>query len=150
MGWTAFALIYYGFPFPNTAYAKLAMGIARGDVWTQGVLYLVDSLDRDPITLTAIAFAVLLGMSQRSAAGRASASGLLLYLLYVVSIGGDFMTGRFLAVQQSRESRPTCRATIDPAPSVLFVAVRRDDAAPCGRAAICPRSAFSRRQIRPP
>jgi arabinofuranosyltransferase len=26
--WTLFALAYFGFPFPNTAYAKLATGIS--------------------------------------------------------------------------------------------------------------------------
>src|SRR4029079_1084163 len=43
--WTAFAVIYYGFPFPNTAYAKLSMGIDPAELRAQGLLYLVDSLD---------------------------------------------------------------------------------------------------------
>lgn len=98
IAWTLFAIVYYGFPFPNTAYAKLAMGIDRSELWTQGFLYLIDSVDRDPLTLTTIAFAVLLAAVQKSAAARALAAGLLLYLLYVASIGGDFMAGRFLAV----------------------------------------------------
>ena len=93
-----FAILYYGFPFPNTAYAKLAMGIDRSELWTQGLLYLVDSVDRDPLTLTTIAFAVLLAVLQKRAAAIALASGLVLYLVYVVSIAGDFMAGRFLAV----------------------------------------------------
>lgn len=120
--WTFFSLIYYGFPFPNTAYAKLAMGISGTEIRSQGLLYLIDSLDRDPLTLTTIAFAVLLAIvvraapsraGERDAAGAASevesaasrvitaralAAGLVLYLAYVVSIGGDFMAGRFLAV----------------------------------------------------
>jgi len=95
LGWTIFAIVYYGFPFPNTAYAKLAMGIAPGELWMQGVLYLVDSFDRDPLTLTAIGFAVLLAVLQKRAAAIALAAGL---VLYVVSIAGDFMAGRFLAV----------------------------------------------------
>lgn len=98
IAWTVFAILYYGFPFPNTAYAKLAMGIERSELWTQGLLYLVDSLDRDPLTLTTIAFAVLLAVTQKRPAARALAAGLVLYLVYVVSIGGDFMAGRFLAV----------------------------------------------------
>ena len=57
VAWTIFALVYYGFPFPNTAYAKLATGIDPGELRAQGLLYLLDSLDRDPITLTTIAFA---------------------------------------------------------------------------------------------
>jgi arabinofuranosyltransferase len=98
IAWTVFALLYYGFPFPNTAYAKLTMGIDPGELHLQGLLYLIDSVDRDPLTLTTIAFAVVLAIKQRRAPAIALASGLVLYLVYVVSIGGDFMAGRFLAV----------------------------------------------------
>jgi arabinofuranosyltransferase len=96
--WTVFAIVYYGFPFPNTAYAKIATGIDGGELRAQGLLYLVDSLERDPLTLTVVAFAVALSLLQRRSEARALATGLVLYLLYVVSIGGDFMAGRFLAV----------------------------------------------------
>jgi len=96
--WTLFALVYYGFPFPNTAYAKLAMGIDRGELRAQGILYLLDSLDRDPISLTAIALATAVAAAGRNTAARALAGGILIYLVYVVSIGGDFMSGRFIAV----------------------------------------------------
>lgn len=98
IAWTIFALVYYGFPFPNTAYAKLAMGIDPGELRAQGLLYLLDSIDRDPITLTAIAIAAVMAVFQRNTAARALAAGIALYLVYVVSIGGDFMSGRFLAV----------------------------------------------------
>jgi arabinofuranosyltransferase len=98
LAWTVFALVYYGFPFPNTAYAKLATGIDPGELRAQGVLYLLDSLDRDPITLTAIAVAVVVAAFRRELAPRALAAGVVLYLWYVVSIGGDFMTGRFMAL----------------------------------------------------
>ena len=30
--WEMFALLYYGFPFPNTAYAKLSHGLPRGEL----------------------------------------------------------------------------------------------------------------------
>jgi arabinofuranosyltransferase len=96
--WTGFAIVYYGFPFPNTAYAKLSMGIDPSELRTQGVLYLIDSIDRDPLTLTTILFAVLLAFKQRHRTAIGLAAGLLLYLGYIVSIGGDFMAGRFLAV----------------------------------------------------
>ena len=96
-GWTAFSLIYYGVPFPNTAYAKLGTGIARGDLVQQGVVYLLDSIDRDPVTLVTILFAVALGLLSRGPA-RWIAGGLLVHLAYVVSIGGDFMSGRFLVL----------------------------------------------------
>jgi arabinofuranosyltransferase len=93
--WTLFALFYYGLPFPNTAYAKIANGISRSEMWQQGWLYLVDSLDRDPLTLATIGLAVAVGLLTRGVA-RAMAAGLVLYVVYVASIGGDFMAGRFL------------------------------------------------------
>ena len=98
VAWTVFSIVYYGFPFPNTAYAKLAMGIDAAELRTQGLLYLFDSIDRDPITLTTIAFAVVIAVAQGRALARALAAGIVVYLVYVVSIGGDFMAGRFLAV----------------------------------------------------
>ena len=95
--WTAFSVIYYGFPFPNTAYAKFGHGIDRGELLQQGWIYLLDSVDRDPVTLVAILFALTIGLASRGPA-RWVAVGVLLDLAYVVSIGGDFMSGRFLAV----------------------------------------------------
>jgi arabinofuranosyltransferase len=97
VAWTMFALVYYGFPFPNTAYAKLTMGIHASEVWRQGAMYLIDSLDRDPLTLTTIGFGVLLGLGTRGVA-RGLAIGILFYLVYIASIGGDFMAGRFMTV----------------------------------------------------
>jgi len=96
--WTAFAVVYYGFPFPNTAYAKLGMDINQAQLWKQGVIYFIDSLDRDPLTLVAIGFSIVMATAARRAASRALAAGIGLYLVYVASIGGDFMSGRFLAV----------------------------------------------------
>ena len=95
--WTAFSVIYYGFPFPNTAYAKLGHGIDRGELVQQGWLYLLDSIDRDPVTLVAILFAVTMGLACRGPA-RWVAAGVLIDLAYVVSVGGDFMSGRFLTL----------------------------------------------------
>jgi arabinofuranosyltransferase len=34
--WEAFALVYYGFLFPNSAYAKLITGVSRMDLVRQG------------------------------------------------------------------------------------------------------------------
>jgi len=98
VAWTAFSLFYYGFPFPNTAYAKLATGIAAADLARQGMSYLLNSLRWDPLTLVVIAAAVALAVYRRRTGGLAIAAGIVLYLLYVVSIGGDFMSGRFLTL----------------------------------------------------
>ena len=94
--WTAFSMFYYGFPFPNTAYAKLATGIAATELARQGGLYLLNSLRWDPLTLAVIAAAVVWSIASRRAAALVVAAGIVFYLLYVVRIGGDFMSGRFL------------------------------------------------------
>ncbi|HET7796660.1 MAG TPA: hypothetical protein VFK72_02145 [Nevskia sp.] len=92
--WEAFSIVYYGFPFPNTYYAKLATGIPRSAYLEQGLLYLLDAAVRDPgLVMTVLIGAVIGG---RGHARRPLALGVLLYVAYVVSAGGDFMQGRFL------------------------------------------------------
>ncbi|HUR20798.1 MAG TPA: hypothetical protein VMZ90_08310, partial [Vicinamibacterales bacterium] len=97
IAWSLFALIYFGFPFPNTAYAKLATSINASERIHQGFLYLLDSINRDPITLTAIGAAFVIATIERSREAWLTAAGIALSLGYVVWIGGDFMSGRFLA-----------------------------------------------------
>jgi arabinofuranosyltransferase len=121
--WTLFALVYYGFPFPNTAYAKLATGIPRGEAWRQGLFYLLDSIDRDPITLVTILFGVAAGAARRGLP-RLMAAGVGCYLLYTVAIGGDFMAGRFLAVPLVLSLLILGRLmTLDPRPAYTAAAV---------------------------
>src|SRR5262249_2202737 len=48
--WEAFSLFYYGFPFPNTAYAKLGTGISAWETANQGTYYFRNSLSLDPLT----------------------------------------------------------------------------------------------------
>ncbi|MSO49982.1 MAG: hypothetical protein EXQ49_08795 [Acidobacteria bacterium] len=95
--WTLFSLVYYGFAFPNTAYAKLAADIHVNERLWQGLIYLLDSINRDPVTLTAIGVALIVATIERSKEAWFSAAGIVLTLVYVVWIGGDFMSGRFLA-----------------------------------------------------
>ncbi|MCB8921071.1 MAG: hypothetical protein H6662_05765 [Ardenticatenaceae bacterium] len=98
IAWELFSLIYYGFPFPNTAYAKaFNTGIPAADLARQGWLYLRNSWHWDPLTLTVTAVALLRALTTRQLKPLAAAAGILLYLAYVVKIGGDFMSGRFLA-----------------------------------------------------
>jgi arabinofuranosyltransferase len=92
--WLAFAWIYYGSPLPNTARAKLPPNVPWIDLARQGALYLRDSLVADPVTLATIAGAVAHALV--SARDRATAIGLALAVATVVSVGGDFMSGRFL------------------------------------------------------
>jgi arabinofuranosyltransferase len=95
--WECFSLLYYGFPFPNTAYAKLNTGIDGGELATQGFRYLLHSLQEDPLTLIVIGFGIAASLLSRERRTIPLALGILLYGAYVVKIGGDFMSGRFLA-----------------------------------------------------
>jgi arabinofuranosyltransferase len=97
IAWEIFSLIYYGFLVPNTAYAKLSSGAARIELLRQGYLFLLNSLSVDPLTLVVIGFGILLPLLYRKWKRIPLALGILLYVTYVVYIGGDFMSGRFLA-----------------------------------------------------
>ena len=94
--WELFSLVYYGFPFPNTAYAKLNTGIPIGEILEQGLYYLLNSMLADPITLVITLAGVLAALFVLRGSAIPIAIGIGLYLLYVVQIGGGFMSGRFL------------------------------------------------------
>ncbi len=95
--WLCFATFYYGFPAPNTAYAKLNTGIPMQELYEQGFYYLLDSLTFDPLTLITILSSIILLFLSKKWRSLPLAIGVILYLAYTVSIGGDFMRGRFLA-----------------------------------------------------
>lgn len=94
--WEIFSFVYYGSLVPNTAYAKLSNGVPRRALVHQGFVYLVDSISHDPVTLLAIAASLALSFRLRTARIWALPAGAILYLAYVVWIGGDFMSGRLL------------------------------------------------------
>jgi arabinofuranosyltransferase len=96
--WEIFSLVYYGFPLPNTFYAKLFTGVPSMDVLVQGLKYTANSLCMDPLTLAL----ALSGAAAGFYAGdpgfkkkRLFSIGIMVYILYVIKTGGDFMTGRF-------------------------------------------------------
>jgi arabinofuranosyltransferase len=97
VAWTCASMWYYGFPFPNTAYAKLGSGLSTADRLTQGLAYFGDSFHRDRLTIPAVGAGVLLGL-RTAGLDRTLALGIVAYLSYVAWIGGDFMSGRFLSV----------------------------------------------------
>jgi arabinofuranosyltransferase len=97
VAWTLFSLIYYGFPFPNTAYAKLGTGIALMASINQGILYYKNSVTSDPLTLWTISIGILVGLFCKPI-DRCLSLGVVIYLLYILRIGGDFMSGRFFTV----------------------------------------------------
>ncbi|WP_180541679.1 hypothetical protein [Nevskia soli] len=92
LAWLLFSLFYYGFLFPNTAYAKLNTGIPTRDLIFQGILYYVNALRFDTCTL----FIICLGLAIAYRAREwALAAGVILNLIYIVRVGGDFMSARF-------------------------------------------------------
>lgn len=95
--WELFALIYYGFPFPNTYYAKIGTGMTHFQFYEQGKRYFENSLHWDPVTVPTIGMSLLLVSIKRDKKKIFMLLGGVLYLLYVISIGGDFMSGRFFS-----------------------------------------------------
>jgi arabinofuranosyltransferase len=98
MLWELFSLVYYGFFLPNTYYAKLTSGIPLSDLAAQGLDYYINSFIWNPITLTVIFISILLSVFCGTKSERFLALGILFYLVYVILIGGDFMSGRFFTL----------------------------------------------------
>jgi len=95
--WEIFSLLYYGFPFPNTYYAKLTTGIPQTDLYRQGWFYFINSFKWDHVTLPVISLAVLFSLFSRERKVISLALGILFYFTYLFRIGGDFMSGRFFS-----------------------------------------------------
>ena len=95
--WEIFATVYYGSPWPNTALAKLSTGIPSGELLAQGGRYLADAFRNDPLTPLLALGGIAAVLPRRRPFELALATGVLLSLLYVTKVGGDFMAGRFLA-----------------------------------------------------
>ncbi|MDR1818051.1 MAG: hypothetical protein LBR07_07800 [Puniceicoccales bacterium] len=96
LAWEIFSVLYYGFPFPNTAYVKVGTGFPRSDYLARGLYYFADALLRDALLLFAPAVLFAVAIARRAAAGRCVpvAAGIAIYWIYLLCIGGDFMTGR--------------------------------------------------------
>lgn len=94
--WELFSLFYYGVAVPNPAYAKLAHGINTIDLSIQGWMYLFDTLKYDPITLVSIIGSIIFVFRIKDRKLTQIMFGMLLYLVYIIRVGGDFMSGRLL------------------------------------------------------
>jgi arabinofuranosyltransferase len=90
LGWR---MAYYGYPLPNTYYAKVGFGL---DQWLRGLGYLAEAATQYLLALT---IPILLGILQpfgRKWAYLVSAVGL--YLFYLSLVGGDWMVSFRLLV----------------------------------------------------
>ncbi len=96
--WMVFSLLYYGYPLPNTAYAKLGTGPERLGLVLQGLVYVKHTLINDPITPLILLLAIAAAFFYREKKKYPLLAGMMLYLAYMIWIGGDFMQGRFFSV----------------------------------------------------
>lgn len=109
LAWSAFSLLYYGFVFPNTKYAKLNTGIPISEYLVQGGHYLSSFFFYDFLGFALIAGAITTGVYSAVVMwGRRPvdaeplqpallALGCVAQVSYVLWVGGDFMNGRFFA-----------------------------------------------------
>lgn len=98
LAWEIFSVFYYGFPFPNTYYAKLNTGIPALESMVQGGYYLLDTIQNDPLTALMVLSGLGVAFASKDKKSICVGLGMLLYLLYIVKIGGDFMSGRFMTL----------------------------------------------------
>ena len=104
--WALFSLWYYGFLFPNTKYAKLHTDLPAGELMTQGFRYLQDFWFTDtPSVMLMVAAAFILVItrlrgrqSQRFGIELSLFLGVVLTCIYIIAVGGDFMSGRFFSL----------------------------------------------------
>ena len=96
--WEIFSIIYYGFPLPNTALAKLAIsGLGRANLLEQGMFYFLNSIHWDPITLATIGFGLIVAILSKKRNELLVMAGILTYFGFLWWIGGDYMSGRFFS-----------------------------------------------------
>ncbi len=99
--WELFSLFYYGFLFPNTAYAKvLSADFPLAHKWNLGIKYLRCSIGTDALGFITLLLAAVLAARRRQLTALLSLAGVLLYILYVVAAAASatHMAGRFFAL----------------------------------------------------
>ncbi len=94
--WEAFSMFYYASPVPNTAYAKLNIATPLGELALRGLNYLRRTAEGDPVTIPVMLLAAAVGVTANRRASWPLVAGVVLTVLYLFRIGGDFMMGRFL------------------------------------------------------
>lgn len=96
--WFGFSLYYYSFLFPATLTAKTNTTIPKSEIVAQGLTYLRVSSLYDLVAPIVFIVAIVLVVARGSVRTRVVLTGVSLYLIYVVWVGGDFMVARFLAI----------------------------------------------------
>lgn len=96
--WELFSLFYFGFFVPNTAFVKLGTNIPKIEYIKRGIQYFLNTLVCDPLVLVIPFIAILLVIVYKKLNYIMLSLGVLLYGIYVIYIGGDFMMGRHFTV----------------------------------------------------
>jgi arabinofuranosyltransferase len=96
--WFTWSWLTYNTLLPNTFAAKRNVDIPQIELVIQGIRYFFVSFEHDPVILILLVMGILGGFIFGSFLLRAWTLGVVLYLAYVISIGGDFMASRFMAV----------------------------------------------------
>lgn len=96
--WEIFATFYFGFPFPNTAYAKLGTNFPLSDYIYRGMQYYLNAIISDPITIVVPVMIIVAAIIVKKADYIWTMAGVILYGMYLLYIGGDFMMGRHFTV----------------------------------------------------
>ncbi|MCR5107727.1 MAG: hypothetical protein K6B28_06150 [Lachnospiraceae bacterium] len=96
--WEVFSVFYYGFPFPNTAYVKLGTDIPLPEYLYRGFQYLFITTICDLPVIMVPCFALILIIAVKDIRYISVGAGILLYFVYIIYIGGDFMLGRHFTV----------------------------------------------------
>jgi len=96
--WELFSTFYFGFPVPNTAYVKLGTDISKLELIKKGIWYIYYTFLNDAMVLVVPAVFVVFALFTKKWKNIHLALGVLLYGLYIIYIGGDFMMGRHFTV----------------------------------------------------
>lgn len=96
--WMTWTWATYATLMPNTFAAKTNAQIPQSEFIVQGLRYLWVTFEHDPVTLIGLVVGLGVGLVFGPRMLRGWALGVVVYLAYVVWVGGDFMGGRFLAV----------------------------------------------------
>jgi len=100
-GWILFSLVYYGYPSPNTAYAKvICTGYPFDWKLTRGIGYWMNSLRWDSASWLILASAVYFALKRKSWTALTLLAGVAIYIGFVVvsAAAATHMSGRFFAV----------------------------------------------------
>jgi arabinofuranosyltransferase len=91
--WSVFALVYFGALLPNTAQAKMVAGF---DALNQAYDYFGYMQHFDPVAYLLIGAAWVLLVGVESPYAKPMIGALLLFFVYLLKVGADYMAGRFL------------------------------------------------------